>query len=168
MTKWQEILHRAKIKKDDEFYTPYWLCESEFSNYDWKDKVILCPCDERKSNITKWFIDNFSKYQIKRVLSVGLNGDYIDYPSMKEWANLGAETPFKSTFTTKWKAECDIVVTNPPFSIISEYFDWVKDKKFVMFAPITFIYQKSFFPYFKSKSVICVRSGGGSLWQERK
>lgn len=69
-------LHRAKVNKNDEFYTQYADIEKEVNAYIefnknvFKNKTILLPCDDHDwSNFTKYFIANFDKYGIKRLIS---------------------------------------------------------------------------------------------------
>ena len=64
-------LRKAKENKNDEFYTLYSDIEKEINSYldfnfnVFKDKVILCPCDDPEwSNFTKYFALNFKKYAI--------------------------------------------------------------------------------------------------------
>lgn len=71
-----EKLHKAKINKNDEFYTQYVDIQNEINAYVeynenvFKDKVILLPCDDPEwSNFTKFFAQNFERYGIKKVIS---------------------------------------------------------------------------------------------------
>lgn len=71
-----ENLHAAKVAKDDEYYTR--LCDIEsqmnaFIEYDkdvFRDKVVLCPCDDPEwSNFTKYFVLNFERLGLKKLIS---------------------------------------------------------------------------------------------------
>lgn len=69
-------LNKAKIKKDDEFYTLYSDIEKELEYYIncnkdvFKDKTILCPCDDpTMSNFTLYFIKNFKRLGLKKFIS---------------------------------------------------------------------------------------------------
>lgn len=69
-------LHKAKNAKNDEFYTQYSDIEKEVMYYleynkdVFKDKTILLPCDDPEwSNFTKYFIANFTKFGLKKIIS---------------------------------------------------------------------------------------------------
>ena len=69
-------LHAARVAKDDEFYTRYEDIEKEMNAYVeynkdiFRDKVILCPCDDPEwSNFTRYFIANFNRFGLKRLIS---------------------------------------------------------------------------------------------------
>ena len=71
-----ENLSKAKDTKNDEFYTRYEDIEKEmtcYCEYDenlFKDKTILLPCDDPEwSNFTKYFLSNFVRFGIKKLIS---------------------------------------------------------------------------------------------------
>lgn len=64
-------LQVAKRAKDDEFYTTYETIDSEISHYakQFYDKVVLCNCDDPfESNFCKFFLRNFNKLHLKRLI----------------------------------------------------------------------------------------------------
>ena len=54
------ILTEAKKNKKDEFYTRYEDVKLELDNYKdyFKDKIILCNCNDRGSAFEKYFTQN--------------------------------------------------------------------------------------------------------------
>ena len=69
-------LKKAKVAKNDEFYTQDADIQNEINAYIafnpnvFKDKTILLPCDDPEwSNFTKFFINNFENYGIKKLIS---------------------------------------------------------------------------------------------------
>lgn len=69
-------LSNAKNAKNDEFYTQYADIESEvnaYLDYDpdvFKNKIIFLPCDDPEwSNFTKYFAQNFERFQLKKLIS---------------------------------------------------------------------------------------------------
>jgi hypothetical protein len=84
-------LANAKSSKFDEFYTQYYDIEKEVNAYlefnpnVFKNKVILCPCDDPEwSNFTKYFAQNFERFKLKKLISTsfafaskGEKGKYI-------------------------------------------------------------------------------------------
>lgn len=79
-------LDNAKRNKNDEFYTQYRDIEKEIGPYlDYnpnlfRDKVILLPCDDPEfSNFTKYFIDNFRNFGIKKLISTSYAKCALEY-----------------------------------------------------------------------------------------
>lgn len=69
-------LHRAKREKNDEFWTQYSDIEKELVHYEdfLKGKVVYCNCDDpRQSNFFKYFVDNFERLGLKKVIATGYN-----------------------------------------------------------------------------------------------
>ena len=61
-----DSLQQAKRVKNDEFYTVYDYIQREINAYieynpdTFKDKVVLCPCDDPEwSNFTRFLAQNF-------------------------------------------------------------------------------------------------------------
>ncbi len=71
-----EILNSAMKNKNDEFYTQYYdiqrelNCYLDFDENVFKDKTILLPCDDPDwSNFTRFFVANFKRYKMKKLIS---------------------------------------------------------------------------------------------------
>ena len=69
-------LQKAKMGKNDEFYTMYEDIQREvnaYLEYDpnvFKDKTVLLPCDDPEwSNFTKYFAANFERLGLKKLIS---------------------------------------------------------------------------------------------------
>lgn len=72
-------LDDAKKNKNDEFYTQLSDIENELKNYKehFKDKVVFCNCDDpRESNFFKYFIRNFNRLGLKKLITA----TYINSP----------------------------------------------------------------------------------------
>ena len=69
----------ARSAKNDEFYTRYEDIQNEINAY-WeydanvfRNKTVLCPCDDpEQSNFTKFFIRNFERFGLKKLISTCL------------------------------------------------------------------------------------------------
>ena len=81
-------LGKAKAAKNDEFYTQYADIQNEINAYIdynpdvFRDKTILLPCDDPEwSNFTKFFINNFERYGIKKLISTSYayNSKKVDF-----------------------------------------------------------------------------------------
>lgn len=176
-------LHKAKSGKKDEFYTQLTDIEKELKHYQahFKDKVVFCNCDDpRVSNFTKYFILNFKKLGLKRLIAtcykskdVDLFSDrtsqeavYMDYygtdeengvPKIEELnvQNLKGDGDFRSTECINLLEQADIVVTNPPFSLFREYVDQLikYNKKFLIIGNQNAISYKEIFPLIKNNKI---------------
>ena len=72
-------LDDAKKNKKDEFYTQLCDIENELKHYKehFKDKVVYCNCDDpRESNFFKYFIRNFNRLGLKKLITT----TYINSP----------------------------------------------------------------------------------------
>ena len=80
-----EKLSRARKNKNDEFYTQLKDIENELQHYTdhFEGKVVYCNCDTPESNFVKYFIDNFHKLKLKKLIATGYNkdghGTYLEY-----------------------------------------------------------------------------------------
>lgn len=136
-------LKRAKVNKDDEFYTKKKDIESELIHYHTylKDKIVYCNADDhRKSKFVEYFMENFSEIGLKKLFSTGFlkgNGDVF------------------SEECTEILKQADVVVTNPPFSIFKEYLPHLlKYKKdFIILSPKNALGYKDIFPYIKDNTI---------------
>ena len=73
-------LSKAKKEKNDEFYTPYGVIQSELNYYENKfaEKTVLCNCDNPfESNFAKFFIRNFNYLKLKRIICTSYAGSPV-------------------------------------------------------------------------------------------
>ena len=96
----QQIKTCKRKTMDDEFFTMYKDVVREFHKYDLRSKKIICPCDNKNSNIYKYLKDCY--YDVKC--------------SDKEWRNIDY-------------SKYDLVITNPPFSQVREFIRFLVIKK---------------------------------------
>ena len=160
-------LSRAKKVKNDEFYTRYEDIESEVMKYrkQFKGKVVYLPCDdpaEKKSEFWSFFVNNFDAFGLKKLIAthfdengkaykiwidsdVSEDGYIDDADAMQE--DLIGNGDFRSPECTDILEECDIVCTNPPFSLFREFTDWImkKNKSFLIIgSQNAFTYKETF------------------------
>jgi len=93
-------LTKARNAKMDEFYTQYQDIEKEINAYlefnpnVFKDKVILCPCDDPEwSNFTKYFARNFEKFKIKKLISTSYATESKPYKTEYQTTIFEKESP---------------------------------------------------------------------------
>lgn len=159
-------LNKARKEKNDEFYTQYKDIEKECQHYveHLKDQWIYLPCDDEDSNFWKYFIDHFNEYGLKRLTATHINLDgtpsyRLDYDGLEvSKTSLNGNGDFRSEECTKIKNECDMVITNPPFSLFREFIKWLQDntlqiKKFLIIGSSNAIRYKDIFPFLKNREV---------------
>jgi len=179
----KDVLQKAQKTKNDEFYTRYEDVEKELSMYDksiWKDKVVLCNCDdavdtdERKTSaFALYFMQNFIKLELKKLICIhygggidlfnqGAKGYVYIYIFTKNGLEGIKEYPksFDGSFDHPHSLkilneEADIVCTNPPFSRATDYWKTTinSGKKFIIISNISNIVTNSFIPYFYDNKV---------------
>ena len=124
-------LNKAKKAKNDEFYTRYEDIEVEVMEYkeQFQDKIVYLPCDSLKSEFWSFFINNFESFGLKKLIATHYEKDGQSY---KVWTNDGnniiqedliGDGDFRSPECIEILKECDIVCTNPPFSLFRDFVD---------------------------------------------
>ena len=174
---------QAKEGKNDEFYTSLEDIKLEMIHYfhHFKGKVIYCNCDDPKeSNFFKYFYNNFESLGLKKLITAcyrSLNDNsfeneisekavYLEY-SGKRNGNKGSKDEeiltkqfkgdgdFRSAESIELLKQADIVVTNPPFSLLKEYCAQLIDykKKFVIIGNMNAVTYKNIFPLIKNNEL---------------
>ena len=118
----RERLSIARSSKRDEFYTLYEDVKFELDHYidQFKDKIIYCPCDIKDSAFVKYFLELEAKGLIKELL----------YTSLQDGVDCLGDVAINNYNC------CDIVVTNPPFSLFRQFLELLDklDKKFIIWG----------------------------------
>ena len=166
-------LHSAKRAKNDEFYTQLSDIEKEMKHYKdfFKGKVVYCNCDDaRESNFFKYFSLNFEFLGLKKLITTGYkengkgvvliyegdkNGNRIVEDSEIIVRELEGNGDFRSEECIEFLKECDVVVTNPPFSLFREYVAQLMEyeKKFLIIGNTNGITYKEIFPFIKANQL---------------
>lgn len=158
-------LNTAKKNKKDEFYTRYDDIAEELANYETflQGKTIYCNCDNLKvSNFFKYFVDNFQRLGLKKVIATGFNangpghyGEFAQGDTEPRTYDLNGDGDFRSPECLKILDEADVVVSNPPFSLFREYITLLlsKGKKFIVIGNNNAITYKEIFPYIKNNQL---------------
>ena len=175
----------ARVNKKDEFYTRLVDIENELSHYKdhFKNKIIYCNCDDPyRSNFVKYFALNFKFLGLKQLVATCYkhpdvddsnfenvsdrpikwvyNGEQIEgqnYPDFSK-ANvieLKGDGDFRSEECLDVLKECDIVVTNPPFSLFRDFIAVMKNykKKFIIIGNQNAITYNETFPLFMNNEI---------------
>ena len=166
-------LHTAKKAKNDEFYTQLSDIEKEMAHYKdfFKGKVVYCNCDDaRESNFFKFFSNNFESLGLKKLITTGYkaegkgvklvyegdkNGNFMVDDTEVVMTELEGNGDFRSEECIELLKECDVVVTNPPFSLFREYVAQLMEygKNFLIIGNMNAITYKEIFPYIKNNEL---------------
>ena len=170
-------LHNASKEKKDEFYTQLADIENELKHYkeQFRGKVVFCNCDDPKeSNFVKYFSMNFEHLGLKKLIATHYkdanlftketpykleysgdkNGNRMPDPNefMKKMIGTG---DFRSEECVELLKEADIVVTNPPFSLLREYIAQLMEynKKFLIIGNVNAITYRECFKLIKDNKM---------------
>lgn len=154
-------LHKARKARADEFYTQYEDIEKEIQNYNLEGKKICCNCDDyRYSNFVKYFKDNFNKLKISYLTAsnydIGECAYKYEYDGVEEKITaLKGNGDFRSEECVELLKEADVVITNPPFSLLREYIVLLikYDKKFIIIGNGNAVTYKEIFPLIKENKM---------------
>jgi hypothetical protein len=166
-------LHKAKNEKNDEFYTQLSDIANELKHYreHFRDKIVFLNCDDpEKSEFWRYFSLNFEFLGLKKLISThferdkpsykleiykDINGDgKINEKDMIK-TSLKQNGDFRSSESIELLKECDIVVTNPPFSLFREYIAQLMeyDKKFLVVGNMGSVSYREIFPLIKANKI---------------
>lgn len=175
-------LHTAKRNKKDEFYTQIVDIEREMRHYrkHFKGKVVYCNCDDPfVSAFFEYFAKNFEFFGLKKLITTCYKSQSVDLfsqnnaekaikleykggaanslPTAKDIGviHLNGDGDFRSNECIEILKEADIVVTNPPFSLFSEYVQQLAtfNKKFVIIGHQNAITYKDVFSLIKENKM---------------
>ena len=158
-------LTKANKSKNDEFYTQLSDIEKELGHYKehFKNKVIFCNCDDpEESNFWKYFSLNFDSLGLKKLISTHFENDKPAYKlEISKTNKKEIKTPlkqngdFRSPECIEILKEADIVVTNPPFSLLREYVAQLIEynKKFIIIGNINALSYKEIFKLIKENKI---------------
>lgn len=138
-------LNERKRNPNDEYYTLYEDIREDLEHYKerFRGKTIYCPCDDyRRSNFVKYFKDNFHTLGLKTLLASNIDtgdGAYAyKYDGKEETTLKLAKGDFLTAEVDNLLRACDIIVTNPPFSLLRKIFDRIREaeKDFIIMGPL--------------------------------
>ena len=150
-----------------------------------KGKTIYCPCDkvfnEGRSEFVNYFTSLFHTLGLKKVIFTQYNPNGVGYKSEWELEKCGykweyngeyednkfidesdidfyplkGNGSFNSRECREIMKDCDIVITNPPFSRFRDFIEQLinMDKKFIIIGPENAITYKEIFPFIKENKI---------------
>lgn len=162
-------LNQAIANRDDEFYTRYCDIENHIPKYkkELAGKIVYCNCDDyRWSNFVKFFRNNFDDLKLKKVIATHYAPqNLLEYNIAYKWEYDGEEEivselqydgSFNSTESLEILRNCDVVITNPPYSLMREYVSTMMNykKDFIIIAPVTTFAYTELLGYFISGDIV--------------
>ena len=171
MAKNNKSMQAAKVNKNDEWYTMLNDIEEEISMHmdyvrRFYGKTVLCNCDDPEwSNFFLFFRNHFEQLQLKKVIfthyemsgnssyKLEWDGSYLGYDTLNLVRTpLEGNGDFRSPECLALLDECDIVVTNPPFSLLREFIETIisRGKDMVIIANEVQCTPKNIFPLFQT------------------
>lgn len=178
-------LNKAKVAKDDEFYTLMEDVEQELIHYKefLEGKVVYCNCDNPdKSNFYKYLKAHFSEYKLRRLIASfyspkpkislfgaqeGYNPPYaVIYDENAERERvvpLKGNGSYDSPECLSLLRESDTVITNPPFSLFQRFIKLMVEehKDFIVIGSKNVFSTPYFFDLVKEgRTRMGVRRGG--------
>lgn len=162
-------LNKAKDVKSDEFYTQFADVVKELVYYKahFKDKIVLCNCDNPTwSAFWKYFHLNFAELGLKKLISTHYDKEKATYKMEYTGGDdndieagvitsLEGNEDFRNKECLDLLDECDIVVTNPPFSLFREFVTLLMEheKQFLILGNMNALTYKEIFPYFRDNKM---------------
>ena len=171
MAKNNKSMQAAKVNKNDEWYTMLNDIEEEISMHmdyvrQFYGITVLCNCDDPEwSNFFLFFRNHFEQLQLKKVIfthyemsgnpsyKLEWDGSYLGYDTLNLVRTpLKGNGDFRSPECLALLDECDIVVTNPPFSLLREFIETIisRGKDMVIIANEVQCTSKNIFPLFQT------------------
>lgn len=129
----------------EEYYTQIQDIEAECINYDWKNKWVFLPADGLSSAFWLYFQEHFFDLGLRQLTAIkyvkdgnGLRYD-MNYLGQISSCVLTGTGDMNSPYSLDIAKRCSIVVTNPPFSLATEYTIWLLKNqiKFLLVLPAT-------------------------------
>ena len=182
----KNIFMRKKLKENpdytstrDEFYTTPETAQQIVAGvklYQFAGKSVYCNCDTEKSEIYKLAKANFKTWQLKSLVATGYvkggKGVKVVYDGETETiSQLEGDGSYDSAESTEILEHSDIVMTNPPFSELGKFIQFVleRNKDFVIITNMMALMYKSTIKYsLAGKINICSNLTGGATFTRPK
>ena len=192
-----KLLTLAKKKKNDEHYTQIGDVERELGNYQhhFRDKIVYCNCDDpTTSAFSQYFQNLYTHLGLKGLFTTCYQSRQGDQKSQGEKGHglmlkyspprrtkkdgdvfkppdpkiLKGDGDFRSPECLKILEKADIVVTNPPFSLLREFIATLMEyeKKFLILVPQNAVKYKEVFPLIHAEKIWMGVNNGGCKWFE--
>ena len=159
-------LNTARSVRNDEFYTRFNDVRLELEHYagQFAGKIVYCNCDSISSAFWHYFHKHFAELGLNRLVATCYgreactavyNGGDDDDTMVFDRIKLSSDGDFRSPECIEILKSCDIVVTNPPFSLFREYIAQLVeyDKKFLIIGSKNAVTYKEVFPLIRDNKI---------------
>lgn len=156
-------LNKARIEKNDEFYTQLLDIENELKYYikHFENKIIYLNCDNPEwSNFYFYFKNNFFNFKLKKLIVSHYLENKTSYKieienNIETKTKLKGNGDFKSKECIELLKEADIAITNPPFSLFRDYISLMIEynKKFLIIGHQNNVTYKDVFNLIKNNKL---------------
>lgn len=146
-------MHLSRTRKvpNDEFYTTYSDIEQEFGFYNssFAGKIVYCNCDDEGSQFRSFFTDNFEQLGLQKLICTGISGEHFEFDGNATYTT-SINGDFRSDECQAVMDSCDIVITNPPYSLFNGFISTIAihEKDFLVIGPKSAVSYSSVFPMF--------------------
>lgn len=156
------------MNRADEFYTQLSDIEAEIAHYvvdgrnPFRGKTVYLNCDDpSRSNFWRFFADRFEALGSSRLIATHwLDGgrsseatilERTDGRVVKRVVPLTGDGDFRSDECVEYLQQSDIVVSNPPFTLWSEYLTQLVEhrKQFLILGNLNAVTNRAVFPYLR-------------------
>lgn len=161
MPKTSDNLRQAQRNKADEFYTLEEDIAEEVKHYfgSLKGRIVYLPCDGSDSAFVSYFKKMYRELELQ-----GLYWSYhniqdstLDYHGYYNGSEEQITEDFADFRTSKYSSailqKCDVVITNPPFSLLKTFIPWILQagKKLLVMGNINASCNKNIFPLLRDQ-----------------
>lgn len=130
-------LDKAKVAKNNEFYTLMEDVKRMCEDLDLKGKKVYCNCDGIESNFYIYLKEHFEEKGLKLLTATGLQNVKIVFDGEKESITKINDGRFQSDECVQILESSDVLITNPPFTGKREFIEMLsKVKEFCVILPI--------------------------------
>lgn len=134
-------------------------------------KTIYCNCDNANhSNFVRYFRNNFDRLELKELIASHRNldgtGGVATYNGL-DWTYRELQNgSYDSEELTEYLNRADIVVTNPPFSVLAHFFKFLisNNKDFIILGNLSATNSTDMFQYFKAGRIFHGHNVGKGNW----
>lgn len=157
-----DSLNKAIANRRNEFFTQADVIEDELRHYtdQFKGMSVLCNCNDAGHEFAKYFETRYRELELSGLVCTSYNpdgnGEIWSYNG-EIWSvsGLSGNGGFDTPECTSLLEACDIVVTNPPFSLLSDFISLLTqyNKKFIIIGNINAVTYKNIFPLIRENKI---------------
>ena len=157
-----DSLNKAIANRRNEFFTQADVIEDELRHYtdQFKGLSVLCNCNDADREFARYFEARYKELELSGLVCTSYspdgNGEIWSYNG-EIWSvsRLSGNGGFDTPECTSLLEACDIVVTNPPFSLLSDFISLLirYNKKFIIIGNINAVTYKNIFPLIKDNKM---------------